>query len=144
MSAAIALVTARAARGLDEDLPPLKLALHSLGAEAQVVDWDDTQVDWASFDLALLRSTWDYAERLPELRAIHPDLIAPPSLQPPASRLAKSWTRGDAIADVLRGRLTLSGPGDRGPLPLENADAVTGCAADPSPGSRHLPAAFFD
>ena len=69
MSAAIALVTARAARGLDEDLPPLKLALHSLGAEAQVVDWDDGQVDWASFDLALLRSTWDYAERLPEFLA---------------------------------------------------------------------------
>jgi len=66
VNAAIALVTARAARGLDEDLPPLQLALRSLGAEAHVVDWDDTEVDWASFDLALLRSTWDYAARLPE------------------------------------------------------------------------------
>ena len=36
-------------------------------------------------------------ERLPELRAIHPDLGVPSSLHPPASRLAKSWTawRGD-------------------------------------------------
>ena len=50
------------------------------------------------------------AERLPELRAIHPDLVVPPSLQPPASRLAKSWTRGEAIAEILRGRLTLTGP----------------------------------
>ena len=49
-------------------------------------------------------------ERLPELRAIHPHLDVPPSLQPPASRLVKSWTRSDAIADVLRGRLTLTGP----------------------------------
>ena len=49
-------------------------------------------------------------ERLPELRAIHPDLVAPPSLQPPPSRLARSWTRSEAIADVLRGRLTLTGP----------------------------------
>ena len=69
MNAAIALVSARAARGLDEDLPPLQLALRSLGAEAHVVDWDDTEVDWASFDLALLRSAWDYAERLPEFLA---------------------------------------------------------------------------
>ena len=69
MNAAIALVTARAARGLDEDLPPLQQALRSLGAEAHIVDWDDPEVDWASFDLALPRSTWDYAERLPEFLA---------------------------------------------------------------------------
>ena len=50
------------------------------------------------------------SERLPEWRAIHPDLIVPSSLQPPASRLAKSWTRTNAIVEVLRGRLTLTGP----------------------------------
>jgi ATP-dependent Lhr-like helicase len=50
------------------------------------------------------------AERLPELRAIHPDVDTPASLQPPASRLAKAWNRGDAIAELLRGRLTLTGP----------------------------------
>jgi ATP-dependent Lhr-like helicase len=50
------------------------------------------------------------SERLPEWRAIHPDLIEPSSLQPPASRLAKSWTRTEAIVEILRGRLTLTGP----------------------------------
>jgi ATP-dependent Lhr-like helicase len=50
------------------------------------------------------------AERLPELRAIHPDLVVEAGLQPPTSRLAKSWTRSEAIAEVLRGRLTLTGP----------------------------------
>ena len=49
-------------------------------------------------------------ERLPELRAIHADLAVHASLQPPLSRLAKSWTRGDATAEVLRGRLTSAGP----------------------------------
>ena len=49
-------------------------------------------------------------ERLPELRAIHPDLVVPSPLQPPASRLAKSWTRSEAIAELLRGRVTLTGP----------------------------------
>ena len=28
--------------------------------------WDDANVDWASFDIAVLRSTWDYAERIGE------------------------------------------------------------------------------
>jgi ATP-dependent Lhr-like helicase len=49
-------------------------------------------------------------ERLPELRAVHPDLIALAQLQPPASRLARAWTRDEAVTELLRGRLTLSGP----------------------------------
>jgi glutathione synthase/RimK-type ligase-like ATP-grasp enzyme len=64
--AVIALVSARAAYALDEDLPPLQAALQAAGAEVRVADWDDSAVDWASFDLALLRSTWDYTERLRE------------------------------------------------------------------------------
>jgi hypothetical protein len=62
----VALVSARAARHLDEDLPPLIAALEEAGADATVADWDDPEVDWAAFRLALLRSTWDYAERVEE------------------------------------------------------------------------------
>ncbi len=62
----IALVTARAARGLDEDEPPLNMALQKAGCTVQIAEWDDPQVDWASFDVALLRSAWDYAERVSE------------------------------------------------------------------------------
>ena len=69
MKLRIALVSARAARHLDEDLPPLLAALEAAGADATVADWDDPQVDWAAYRLALLRSTWDYAERLPEFLA---------------------------------------------------------------------------
>jgi glutathione synthase/RimK-type ligase-like ATP-grasp enzyme len=63
---AIALVTARAARDLDEDLPPLFTSLSGAGAAVRVVEWDDGEIDWSQFDLALLRSTWDYSMRLPE------------------------------------------------------------------------------
>jgi O-ureido-D-serine cyclo-ligase len=63
---AIALVTARTARDLDEDLPPLFATLSGAGAAVRVVEWDDAQVDWSQFDLALLRSTWDYSMRLRE------------------------------------------------------------------------------
>jgi O-ureido-D-serine cyclo-ligase len=63
----IALVTAAAARGLDEDLPPLENALRTIaGLRFSVVDWDDAAVDWSAFDAAVLRSTWDYSQRLEE------------------------------------------------------------------------------
>jgi O-ureido-D-serine cyclo-ligase len=62
----IALVTARPARGLDEDEPPLHLAFQKAGCDVQIAEWDDPSVDWASCDIALLRSAWDYAERVTE------------------------------------------------------------------------------
>lgn len=37
-------------------------ALGALGVEAEAAVWDG-DVDWARFDLVVLRSTWDYAER---------------------------------------------------------------------------------
>ncbi len=66
MSYSVALVTAREARGLDEDLPPLEAAMQAAGILTRVVDWDDPAVDWAAFDFALVRSTWDYTDRLRE------------------------------------------------------------------------------
>jgi glutathione synthase/RimK-type ligase-like ATP-grasp enzyme len=65
----IALVTCRAARGLDEDMPALVAAFAATGATAEIVDWDDTMVEWSRFDAALLRSAWDYAERRTEFLA---------------------------------------------------------------------------
>jgi len=61
----IALVTAEAARDLDEDLPPLESALRNAGADVTIAEWDRPH-EWRRFDLALLRSTWDYPQRLPE------------------------------------------------------------------------------
>ena len=61
----IALVTAEAARTLDEDLPPLESALRNAGADVVIAEWDRPH-DWSRFDIALLRSTWDYPQRLSE------------------------------------------------------------------------------
>lgn len=69
MKVRVALVSARAARHLDEDLAPLLAALDEAGVEGAVADWDDPGVDWAAYRLAILRSTWDYAERLAEFLA---------------------------------------------------------------------------
>ena len=65
----IALASVAAARALDDDLAPLLDALHALDTPAEVVDWDDSRVDWSRYALVVLRSTWDYAERLPEFLA---------------------------------------------------------------------------
>lgn len=62
----IALVTTHEARGHDKDLGILSRALDACGAEWEIVDWDDQHVDWSRFSIAVLRSTWDYHERLGE------------------------------------------------------------------------------
>src|SRR6187551_1663319 len=64
----IALVTAVAARTRDEDLPPLESALRDAGADVTIAEWDRSH-DWSRFDIALLRSTWDYPQRLLEFLA---------------------------------------------------------------------------
>jgi O-ureido-D-serine cyclo-ligase len=50
-------------------MPPLVDALVRRGAEVSMPCWDDPTVDWSSFDLAVLRSTWNYVERIEEFRA---------------------------------------------------------------------------
>lgn len=65
----VVLVTARPARGLDEDEPPLHLAFQKAGCEVEIAEWDDPKVDWGAFDVALLRSAWDYCERIGEFLA---------------------------------------------------------------------------
>ena len=65
----IALVTTRAARDLDDDLLPLAAALRARDADVSIVDWDDAAMDWSRFDIALLRSPWDYTQRAAEFLA---------------------------------------------------------------------------
>lgn len=62
----LALVTAVAATGHDDDLAPLLQACAQAGLRVRAVAWDDASVSWRRFDAALLRSPWDYTERLAE------------------------------------------------------------------------------
>jgi glutathione synthase/RimK-type ligase-like ATP-grasp enzyme len=62
----IALISARVARAQDADLPLLEAALRARGLGVAIVDWDDAEVDWSRFALAVIRSTWDYSVRLSE------------------------------------------------------------------------------
>jgi ATP-dependent Lhr-like helicase len=53
---------------------------------------------------------WIAAERWPELLAIHSDPAFDGSPATPASRVSQTWTRENAIIEMIRGRLTLTGP----------------------------------
>lgn len=86
MNLRIALVTARDALALDEDMPPLRAALANAGVAADTPCWDDLGVDWSRYDAALLRSTWDYVDRIDEFLAWcencarHTRLLNPPEV----------------------------------------------------------------
>ena len=59
----IALATSADFPDLWVDDEPLRAALDALGAGVVPAVWDDPSVDWAAFDLVVVRSTWDYTER---------------------------------------------------------------------------------
>ncbi|MYW65509.1 hypothetical protein GTY65_15785 [Streptomyces sp. SID8379] len=64
----IALATYRPGpdQPVDPDLPLLVAELGRRGADAAAVEWDDPETDWASYDLVVVRSTWDYSWRRDE------------------------------------------------------------------------------
>lgn len=64
----IALATAREVPDLDDEARLLRDALRARGAGCEAAVWDDDR-DWASYDLVVVRCTWDYAERVAEFLA---------------------------------------------------------------------------
>jgi hypothetical protein len=63
-SATVAIATcSRYAGQAKEDLHLIH-ALHRRGIEATHAAWDDPQVNWSSFTLVVVRSPWDYPQRL--------------------------------------------------------------------------------
>jgi hypothetical protein len=62
----VALVGSEQGLAMDPDLPLAATALRDAGLDVDVVRWDDPAVDWAAFDLVVVRSCWDYAWRLAE------------------------------------------------------------------------------
>ncbi|MEX0899561.1 MAG: hypothetical protein WD081_02605 [Gammaproteobacteria bacterium] len=69
MTPCVALVTSEAFPQLYEDDRLLVPALESVGIEAQPAVWSDPTIDWDAFDALVMRSPWDYFERLTEFRA---------------------------------------------------------------------------
>lgn len=64
-----ALVTCAGLPELDPDDRLLLAPLEQAGVAVTVAVWDDPAVDWAAFDLVVLRNPWDYAPRRDEFVA---------------------------------------------------------------------------
>lgn len=64
----IALVSCETLPDWEVDDVPLHAALRARGAVVTQPVWSDASVDWSAFDLVLLRTPWDYQERLPAFR----------------------------------------------------------------------------
>ncbi len=64
---AIASIEGIPAEFRDDELLVERLA--GRGAEAAIRPWDDGDVDWDTYDLVVIRSTWDYTQRLQEFVA---------------------------------------------------------------------------
>jgi len=60
----IALVTRSNLPDWEVDDRHLHAALHSLGEAFERPVWDDPSVDWRGFDAVLLRTPWDYQDKL--------------------------------------------------------------------------------
>lgn len=82
-SARIALATCNHHPNLADDDVPVLEALRERGIDAVAAVWDDPEMDWSTFDLVVLRSTWDYSTRREEflnwVKSV-PRVLNPPSL----------------------------------------------------------------
>lgn len=64
----VAVATCRGV-DVDADSPFLLDALNDVGLKGDLTVWDDPSVDWSSYDLVVIRSTWDYWARRAEFLA---------------------------------------------------------------------------
>jgi len=56
------------------------------------------------------RSMWVAAERLPQFHAVHPNARLAPPIEAPAEFRERTWTRDDALTEIVRSRLEGLGP----------------------------------
>ena len=111
------LDAAAIARVIDEARPDPRDAeeLHDALLTAGFLHEDEAE--GALFEALAARSRatrvgnlWVAAERLPELLAVHPAAALDPVIAPPSSRAARIWTREEAVASLMQGRLAFIGP----------------------------------
>jgi glutathione synthase/RimK-type ligase-like ATP-grasp enzyme len=120
----VALATCRQLPVGDEDGPALLAACAAAGLDVDWRVWDDPAVDWSSYDLVVIRSTWDYPLRRDEFLAWAGSV---PRLANPAE-VVRWNTDKRYLTDMARAGVPVVAtrwlePGDEVRLP-ENGDYV--------------------
>jgi hypothetical protein len=114
-----------------------------VGFEVSVADWDSASVAWDGFDLAVVRSPWDYVGRRDELLAWAARVEAVTALANPAAVL--EWNTDKRYLGVLAARgvpivpTTFVGPGSSWTAPTGDVDVVVkpAISAGAADTSRH-------
>jgi hypothetical protein len=136
----IALATCAALPDLDPDEQLLLEPLRELGVEAVPAIWTDVAIDWAAFDLVVIRSTWDYTERRAEFLAWTrrvPNLVNPAPIV--AWNTDKHYLSDLADAGVPVVPTTWLEPGATVDLPATGRHVLK-----PAVGAGSVDAAVFD
>ena len=112
----IALVTCERPIEHDDDIDFLAPALIRRGIEVETPGWSSAKVDWGSFDVAMLSSTWDYGDRQPEFRRWLKKAAKATRLRNPLEvvewNFDKRYLRELAEAEVPTIPTVWSGPGE--------------------------------
>ncbi|MER7460557.1 hypothetical protein [Micromonospora sp. NPDC126480] len=121
----VALVTCAALPELEDDDRLVLAPLAARGITAEPAVWDDPAVDWAAYDLAVLRSPWDYMSRRDEFVAW---AAAVPTLVNPADVV--TWNTDKRYLDELSAAgvptvpTSWVAPGAEWDLPAEHGEYV--------------------
>lgn len=131
----VAIVTCAEIPLLEADDQLVLPALAALGVDASPVVWDDPAADWSAYDLVVLRSPWDYAQRHDEFLAW---ASAVPRLVNPVATVAwntdKRYLAELAAAGLPVTPTTFLAPGDAWTPPAGDGEYVIKPAV--SAGSR--------
>jgi glutathione synthase/RimK-type ligase-like ATP-grasp enzyme len=141
---AVALATCSLVPELDDDERLVIPALASLGVSATPAVWDDPAVDWSTYELVVVRSAWDYAERRDEFlrwcAALPRVLNALPVLEWNTNKVYLRELAAAGIATVPTVWMEPDARADRHLLPTGEVVVKPAISAGARNASRYLPA----
>lgn len=101
--AKVLLASAATLPAADAETPRLVTALAARGIDAGICSWSDQAVHWSNADAVIVRSTWDYTDRLHDFLAWTDSVAATTQLWNPAPVIRWNAHKGYLIELASRG-----------------------------------------
>ena len=124
LSVRVALATAVGDVDEDVDLPNMVTALRDRGYKAEPVAWDDCNCDWSTFQIVVIRSTWDYCSRLADFLSWSNRVSRSTLLRNPAEIITWNSDKRYLASLVSQGvpvlQTSFAEPGEPVPLPTQH------------------------
>lgn len=145
----VAYVTCRidpADPDVDYDMGLFIGALLNRGIDATAVVWDDPGIDWGRYDLALIRSTWDYSHQRERFLALAKSIASVTRLENPYDVIEENTDKRYLRTFAERGIPVISSLFLNGPSDLEKRfqDASAGWVVKPAVGAGARGAGRYD